>query len=384
MQLMLHFGLVFGFFRFDDVRNHTMDLRQGRKSIENALRLLESHRFREVVRRLRDLKVRLKGFYHTSAWRGEWRAVMSEQLQLLDGKREQLNGLFDRERATSDGIEWGRRPWTSLLEHSEELHVTVASSKPSDLDLISSFIGGLDLTHKERLKFVFNETLPRGSFGKLSPQERDKLMERRSDLSEGESATFLALYDYCTVEEKAGRKSFVYYFHTKGACCTRKTEKLGARCVTTWREAMNAFALEFPSICLRALLDGYDSCGMENQEGTYSGNFWYANCDAVANLLPLSNRFDAYKVEYGIFQYTTDARKNEEHSYKCGYSTYNCYVNHYEKECPRSSYIHKLTQYGAQYELPPNFDGTKSENRLNSGSGSLPKAALLKECAAAR
>ena len=34
---------------------------------------------------------------------------------------------------------------------------------------------------------------------------------------------------------------------------------------------MNAFNIEFPSICLRALLKGYNTCGVENQDAHYSG-----------------------------------------------------------------------------------------------------------------
>ena len=41
--------------------------------------------------------------------------------------------------------------------------------------------------------------------------------------------------------------------------------------VASWREVMNTFNIEFPSICMRALNDGYSTCGMEYQEAHYSG-----------------------------------------------------------------------------------------------------------------
>lgn len=44
----------------------------------------------------------------------------------------------------------------------------------------------------------------------------------------------------------------------------------------SWREGMNTFNLEFPSICARAIIrHGYSACGVENQDAHYSGNFWY-------------------------------------------------------------------------------------------------------------
>ena len=53
---------------------------------------------------------------------------------------------------------------------------------------------------------------------------------------------------------------------------------------------MNAFNIEFPSICLRALLKGYNTCGVENQDAHYSGNFWWADCEHIASLSKPHNR----------------------------------------------------------------------------------------------
>ncbi len=49
-----------------------------------------------------------------------------------------------------------------------------------------------------------------------------------------------------------------------GGCCFRKTG-MEHMPVASWREEMNAMTLEFPSICLRAMLKGYSTCGVENQ-----------------------------------------------------------------------------------------------------------------------
>ena len=104
--------------------------------------------------------------------------------------------------------------------------------------------------------------------------------------------------------------------------------------VASWRELMNTFNIEFPSVCLRALMDGYRSvclpaylsvsyciftllystavhitsvltfssrifhrhsaCGVELQEGHFSGNFYWARCDHIAALPPLDSKYDAW------------------------------------------------------------------------------------------
>ena len=65
---------------------------------------------------------------------------------------------------------------------------------------------------------------------------------------------------------------------------------------------MNAFVIEFPSICLRALHSGYSTCGTEYQDAHYSGNFWWAHCDHVADLPPLKNQFDAHSAEFFLLR----------------------------------------------------------------------------------
>ena len=117
----------------------------------------------------------------------------------------------------------------------------------------------LGLKHRDKIEFYFNRTLDRGSFRNLSPEERDK-RQLDAELSEGEAATTLAMHDYCTNEKKHGRAAMVFYLHNKGGCCVRRPEpaKEGyRRAVASWREVMNTFNIEFPSICLRAMLDGY-------------------------------------------------------------------------------------------------------------------------------
>lgn len=174
----------------------------------------------------------------------------------------------------------------------------------------------------------------------------------------------LRLKQHCDKMKATGQKALVYYFHAKGACCwkdykgiyhptdTDFHEKDGVRFYkrkylpsADWRDEMNAGVLEFPSTCLRAILEkNYSSCGMENQLAHYSGNFWWADCDHVAQLDLPPNRFDWRKPEFFILYVTHKRDLREKFGYYCGYSIFNCNINLYGHECPRSRYFPFLWQ----------------------------------------
>jgi hypothetical protein len=108
---------------------------------------------------------------------------------------------------------------------------------------------------------------------------------------------------------------------------------------------MNTAVLEFPSICLRSLLDkNFSTCGSEIQLGHYSGNFWWANCDHVAQLDFPPNRFDWRKPEFFILYVHRQLPIRERFGHRCGYSVFNCGQNLYRHECPRSRYFPKIWQ----------------------------------------
>ena len=63
----------------------------------------------------------------------------------------------------------------------------------------------------------------------------------------------------------------LYDDKSKSGCCYKDFGSKEKNPRASWREEMNAFNIEFPSICLRALLKGYNTCGVENQDAHYSG-----------------------------------------------------------------------------------------------------------------
>jgi hypothetical protein len=127
---------------------------------------------------------------------------------------------------------------------------------------------------------------------------------------------------------------------------------------------MNTFNIEFPSICMRALLNGYSTCGMEyqnahypGQDAHYSGTFYWAHCDHLAALPELRNRFDPWDVEFWMFMVSKRDQGGVRPIFaeNCGYSAHNCRgVNHYDQECPRDTYRQKVYKYVANAELPRN------------------------------
>lgn len=345
----------------ESFNNNTLqnELGSERSRIELSLRSLEMKRLKSAHDKMKEQKISLTGFYHTSAWRNYWEYVISEQLLLLDGKRMKSTEYEIFEDNTSNDIIWGHKRFASLLEVSDKLNIITSGDTINDHEKIVKLIKSLNIlpSNYEKIMIQYNRTMNRDTYTWHSnDQQKAEYRKKIPDLTIGEVASVDKLHKFCKNEVEHGRKAFVYYFHSKGSCCTRKnkiTEKYPPG-IITWRESMNTFNLEFPSICMRALLDGYNSCGMEYQDAHYSGNYWWANCDHVAKLIPLPSLYDAYAVEFFIFKMTHNDQLNKKIGFKCGYSTHNFKVNHYDVEKPRDTYLGIVMNYLLDEEIPIN------------------------------
>jgi hypothetical protein len=101
-----------------------------------------------------------------------------------------------------------------------------------------------------------------------------------------------------TNRSESRKKQILFYFHDKG--CSRYTETDEAQGyeymnVKYWRLYMEAFLLERPSLCIRAILN-YDAhtCGVNLQTYPYlhySGNFWATSCDYIVGLPPTRDKW---------------------------------------------------------------------------------------------
>jgi hypothetical protein len=133
----------------------------------------------------------------------------------------------------------------------------------------------------------------------------------------------------------------------QGACCSRGQAAKDPKqlAVASWRELMNTFNLEYPSICLRALMKGHLTCGVNYEGIHYSGNFWWANCEHVAALDPLFNVLDSFVAEYFLYNTSYHGDNSALLGNNCAFSAFNCNLNLYETECNRPLYRDRLLSY---------------------------------------
>jgi hypothetical protein len=258
--------------------------------------ILEIDRFRETMKEIKAKSITVAGFYHVSRWARYWREVVEEQMHILDGKRQFGNrsSFAVRARNPRDAkteqevlvrtLPWnekseGSRGWPSLLSISQFLSVNIVGPTNMDFDRVVEVVNSLPLRYSEqKIHFSFNKSTPRGFYMDSDAMNR-LVLDAVEAISEGEYTTIDKLYNYCTDVVQRKRRAFVYYFHNKGGCCSRVHRKTDGADdypsaetvdpVASWREAMNTFNLEYPSICLRALLRGHPVCGFEYQEAHY-------------------------------------------------------------------------------------------------------------------
>jgi hypothetical protein len=304
------------------------------KAVELLLTQKEFESTNNLFRKLTAQGYTIKGYYHVSKFRDKWREVVTEQLYLLDGKRKLPGTAIThhtlanlRLEDVSDPYTWSydhQKRWTSLLQASVGLYMNIASEElttAKDFKDFADLISTLQLESGQKIELHVNVTLSRSTYKKAATHEKQRLRSSISPVySEGEYSTINALQDYCENVELespgSSEKSLVFYLHNKGSCCTRDRDQLN---VSTgvwrpnpeagWREEMNAFNIEFPSICLRALIDhNYSTCGVDNHYSIYAGNFWWARCSHIRLLPRISNRFDSYEAERIIFNVSRDFR----------------------------------------------------------------------------
>jgi len=169
---------------------------------------------------------------------------------------------------------------------------------------VEKVIKEVNINSMNKIKFNFNETIARELFRKSSRDKQHELLKKRH-LSEGEVSSIDLLHKYCVNEKLNNRRSFVLYFHSKGGCCIRRGQNMfNPMPIAAWREMMNTYTIEFPSICSRSLLDGYLACGYNSQDSSFSGNFFWTDCDHVARLPSIlvgQQQYDAWAAEFFIF-----------------------------------------------------------------------------------
>ncbi|KAJ1432316.1 hypothetical protein B484DRAFT_447863 [Ochromonadaceae sp. CCMP2298] len=314
-------------------------------AVEQLLVYAESERAKGVFALARRHGFEVQGFYHTSNIRRYWREIITEQLALLDGKRKVPADYLQ----ANTSYQWDSRRWTSLLHESDGLYLNVAGTEKEMQDMVA-LVDEQQLQSRAKITFNFNHTMLRRTYEQSKPEEQAR-MDAQPHLSEGEYSTIDALHNYCKGVQARGGKALVYYIHNKGSCCPR-VEGGAKNAVAGWRELMNTYVLEFPSICVRALVGkGYSTCGANSKEAEYGGNFWWTTCQHVAALPRLWTRFDAWAAEDYVHNVSSYFHQSKRWSHRCGYSTHNC-QDPYNQECQRKEYRGKLYE-AVMTRLPP-------------------------------
>jgi hypothetical protein len=190
-------------------------------------------------------------------------------------------------------------------------------------------------------------SLPLDFFSSRIPQ-RDRMQHREGVNHEEEGSEQKLSSRFTNIHNHKKKKALVYYFHLKGSCCWKDSKRYkkpnpSAR----WREYMNAFNLEFPSICLRAL-GHYDFsvCGTEYQDEHYSGNYWWSDCEHLSQLPPMKDRYSWIEAEYLSVRVHDNSYYMQAFARHCAYSMFSSSSRNitslYDEEITREMYLPRL------------------------------------------
>ena len=191
----------------------------------------------------------------------------------------------------------------------------------------------------------------------------------------------------------------IYYLHAKGSCCqhqsknvafenlskslrrklqaTKKMDRLALQdSVALWREYMNTFNIEFPSMCMEKVgIDKYSTCGVEGMECHYEGNYFWSDCEHIAQLPIMYDPFRWPESEQFIGRIIYTRGEYCESIFKeSAYSLYSFAKNLYYHRLSRVDFLSDLYQrvmsIGKEYSesfltaTTPSLNVTKSNIKL--------------------
>jgi hypothetical protein len=366
------------------IRNDPDEIKLAEVNVLNKLNSFESRNM-DLIRKRALSSLSVTGFYHvdthtTSEEEDYWTGVIREQLR-----------SFRADGSTR----------SNLLEITDKLYIQVEMSsemtKANKFDIARNVVFD-ELTRANitgstrgqrlmsKVEFRWNYTLDKRTFDNLN--EDAKLTFRSfPNLSEGEYATLDSIYEHCrsAVHRNNARTSLVYFFHTHGRETVRMNKYMYSP-IASWREEMSTFILKFPSICIRALLNGSRTCGVNYADAQYryknrcicgcttiqltltslfSGNFWWADCGHILKLPKLSfqDRFSSSSFGNFLFRVSDDDDTRSKFGEKCGYEAFNCNdINLFEEECDFTRYRDRLQELIMNVELRPTFNHIANRN----------------------
>lgn len=215
----------------------------------------EGKQFRRAIMAARLAGFNIVGFYHVARDGSRWKEVIEEQLRLLDSGSPS--------GTPPSLIASRRKDSASLLRWTDQLFLNVAGRTIDDKVAVQQLVDESKLKYRHKITINFNRTLGRDEYQLATPQKQHEY-DADQELSEGEYALMSTMQQYCRTQEASGHKHLVYYFKAIGQCCYRKQQQQAvSNPMASWRESLTSTALAHPSICIRALLNGYATCGMD-------------------------------------------------------------------------------------------------------------------------
>lgn len=286
--------------------------------LTSELSRLDKLRMKNVISTIKEQNISIVGFYHTSAWKKYWREVILDQLKIIGiSTRDQRHGEVDSHL---------------LVSLIDALHLTVTGNR-STLRDVTSLIGHA----RSKVITHLSKFIRRDAYRNANESEKLTIREKaiRENLEEGEYGTITRLHRYCKRKVAKKQRAFVFYIHNKGASSDVGT----VNPISDWREHLNDHIIRYPSTCIRALLNGYPTCGIELMNGRgcdlpegfefypphYSGNFWWADCAHIAALPglwdPINN---AWAAEFFLFNVSKKGYDTDAFQSFCSYNIFSC------------------------------------------------------------
>jgi hypothetical protein len=292
-----------------------------------SLHDLERQWQHKLRKKLKTENIKIRGFFHGATMYEHWPSVLKDLFYSMNGQHRAADcdirncpNYFTKERRNymqGYGL-------LSLLDKME-LHVSdlVRGPRAHPNLSVSGVIDSMKLELRQKVEVTYHKGLPRKMYrNAISKWNLSRAIAfikpllEAEELSSGEYPTLTALQDFCRSEVALGRNSFVVYSHLKSGRATFDQFK-GTENTSYWREFMSTVILEYPSICIRALLEGSSVCGIlfkELPSPHFHGNFWWASCNHIASLphlySPLLGYLDAEMWLMRVGQGTADFSNN--------------------------------------------------------------------------
>lgn len=244
-------------------------------NFETAVRYYDKDLFHAALNTADRLNIHFRGFYHVTEDLKYWKEIFEEHLMIMDGKRFQSN-LFSKDPSKAH-VDKKRKiarlstGWSSVFDAMDKIHITFEGSSEAFANL-TSLLGSMHIrTGGEKIDVKhYDKVAKESTLAHLSAADRHSLAEVF-----GEMYTLNELHSYCTERSKAGDDAYVFYLHNHETNCTSSHQAAALRSATFVHDVVNSFVVEFPSVCLSALLGGYGTCGVDFEAGQYAHNVWW-------------------------------------------------------------------------------------------------------------